>query len=296
MPKAHEAKVGDESRFNKIGQTAWLTAHWRTFSDIPLSREVFAELENVRRESGALSIPNELKDNTRIAVQLEARYKLVDQLLQNERTDQVLEVAAGMSTRGLNIANYYKEYVEFDLPAMITEKQGVIRKLEEKGVVQPSPALRLVGGNALNLADLEHAVSFLDPNKTIVIVNEGLMRYLNFDEKAAYATNVKAILSKFGGTWITPDVTLRHVLSKEDEIRRQHTQRVSTLTGVDIQANRFENEQQTKEFFEKFGFSVERHPLTEELPNLVSPKALNLSAADAEDSLAYAVAFVMKLV
>lgn len=47
---------------------------------------------------------------------------------------------------------------------------------------------------------------YFDEDREIAIINEGLLRYLTFEEKKIVATNVYNML-KYNGVWITCDVT-----------------------------------------------------------------------------------------
>ena len=71
--------IRSEMDFAPIIPTAFLTAYPRTFTDIPYSVEIFAELERMKREEGV-----EFGDDilaAHLAPGLEARYKMVDRIL-----------------------------------------------------------------------------------------------------------------------------------------------------------------------------------------------------------------------
>jgi len=289
-PELHDS---NSRRFERIGQTALMTTYWRSFSDIPVSKEVWQEIDRIHQESGA-PISDEWKEHPAIAPQLEARYKLIDKLLDQSGLDQVLEVAAGVATRGLNSATKFTNYVELDMPGVIQEKVRVTQRLAAKGKVRPPDNLHFVPGDALDRRDMATAASSLDPTKPIGVINEGLMRYLSFEERAKLASNIHWLLGRAGGAWITPDITMRKVLRDENKLRAQHVEQISQVTGVDIAANRFEDESHARRFFEELGFSIESHSFMEVFDELVSPQALGLSEDETRTALSEAVVFVMK--
>lgn len=279
------------SAYDSISPTAWSIAYRRTFSDIPYSKEIFAELEKIRIASQLPDIPEEWKTSG-IAPQFEARYKLVNRLLDKTGINQILEAASGLSPRGLAMtANPAIEYIEVDLPNIISQKKMIAATILGG---RPRSNLHLEAGDALDLAGLKAATSSFDPDKPIAVVNEGLLRYLSFDQKAAYAKNVLSLLNRYGGVWITPDITLRETMEREDVVAKGNNARIKTVTGVDIDKNRFENVQQAKNFFEDLGFAVEVHSLLEIINELKSPKAIGQTQKETEYIIGAMVTFVMR--
>jgi len=279
-----------QSSTEKIGPTAWMVAYRRTFTDIPLCNEIFNELESLRINSGEPEVAAELQ-RPETAPQFEARYKLVDRLLGKTSIRQVLELASGFSPRGMNMVQGDITYVEVDLPGVMGNKRAIAEKLQPA----TSNTLHLENGNVLELKDLEHTIQHFDPNKSLAIINEGLMRYLNLEEKAILAKNVHTLLSKFGGVWITPDISLKKTQENEDKITSDHIKKISEMTGVDIAGNRFDNADQAKTFFENLGFSIESHSFLEVTGELSSVKRQDTSQEMLMRLNGDAVVFVMRV-
>ena len=279
----------------KIIPTAWLTAYPKTFSDIALAQEIFHELEQIRVMHGKPAVSSNFKV-PKLAPEIEARYKLVTKLLYQSGVRQVLEIAAGLSPRGMTLAKDPSwTYVEMDLPEMIAEKRAIAQRLISSSKIITMPNLHFEEGNALATNDLDRAVSHFE-KKPIAVINEGLLRYLNFTQKAAVARNVHAILTLFGGVWITPDITLRKLLEIQDKTTMPgKNEAIIETTGINYNENRFENEQEAKKFFESFGFLVERHSFLEIRSELTSPRTLHLCDAETEEMIRPLVAFVMRV-
>ncbi len=177
------SKISDTT-YNSIIPTGWLTAYGRTFTDIPYSQAMFDELESIRAAAGSVDILEEMKD-TKLAPHFEARHKLLDKLIKRTDTKQVLEVAAGLSTRGLDMSfDSSVDYVEVDLSAMMVDKRKILASLEQSGAVPKRKNLYLEDGNALDFDDLLKASRHFDEPKPIVVVNEGLLRYLSLIENS----------------------------------------------------------------------------------------------------------------
>jgi O-methyltransferase involved in polyketide biosynthesis len=135
----------DDDKFRELMPTAILTAYPRTFSDIPYSQEIFDELSRYHGD-----IDEELLVD-RLAVELEARSKLIDKLIATTKTTQILELAAGFSSRGLTFTQRPDaKYVEIDLPELIQVKERVVSR-----IIDVPSNLTLLGGNALRGSDYD---------------------------------------------------------------------------------------------------------------------------------------------
>jgi O-methyltransferase involved in polyketide biosynthesis len=281
----------DDANYTSIIPTAFVTAYPRTFTDIPYSSEIFEGLEAFRKKEHLPEIGEDQKID-RLAPELEARHKLIDKLLAISGATQVLELAAGLSTRGLLFsAKPLNLYAELDLEEMVEMKNKILSQIK----TLPSN-LRIVSGNALRLADINNAVSSFNPKKPVAVVNEGLLRYLNFDEKTQIAKNVREILSRFGGVWITCDTTSKKFLATQDKVTKPGmNKKLSSISGKNFEDNMFEDNEHAVKFFSNLGFSVEVHPFTEILDELTSPKILDYSLEETVELFGPAVVVVMRL-
>jgi O-methyltransferase involved in polyketide biosynthesis len=283
-----------ETAYDGIIPTGWLTCYGRSFSNIPYAQEMFEELEAIRRQSSDADVLEEMKD-TKLGPHFEARHKLINKLIHQTGIKQIIEVAAGLSTRGLELGSDSSvTYVEVDLPAMVADKVKIIDSLITKGIVNRAPNLHVEGGNALEMSDLEKATHFFDPSKPILVVNEGLLRYLSFLEKEVYAKNVHSLLGQYGGVWITADISLPKVVYKENDVMTVRRQRLTEITGKDISNNLFKDENDAKRFFEGLGFDVESHSFLGVTDDLTSPQKLGYPSEYVAAINGSAVVFVMK--
>lgn len=287
-----EPAISLEVDHSKVAPTAYGVAYLRTFSDIPLATGVFDALEGHMRDSGQTYVPGTASKD-RLAPQLEARYKLVDNLVAASGLTQVIELASGIAPRGMSTATARPDisYVELDLPGVMSEKEAIFSRLQ-----MPRPNnLHLIAGNALSAADVTTAASGFSADKPVAIVNEGLMRYLTFPEKTVLARNVHTLLEAYGGVWITPDISLRSALAREDEAAKGHTDSLKRTTGIDVSQNVFEDVAQAQRFFEDLGFTVEQHSFLEVSDELVSPAKLGMSGDAVTKLNESCVAFVMRI-
>ena len=276
-----EINRDNDRSYERISPTAWISAYQRTLSNIPFSQEIFAELQEIIKQTGSRAEIEDLEKLMKINEMtwvLEARFKIVNHLLKTHRINQIIEVAAGVSPRGLEmVKDPSVEYVEVDLPGAIQEKKSIVEQLIVKSIVSKQPNLHLEEDNALNLEDLLKATRFFKEN-SIAVVNEGFLPYLDLEGKSAFARNVHQLLERFGGIWITPDIPRKIPDTQglsDEKLRfgrfKHMTEKLKHMTGVDISKNRFENEEEAQAFFENLGFVVERHSFIEVIDELVSP-------------------------
>ncbi len=283
-------KIKQNNNYEKIGPTAWGVAYLRTLSDIKYAPEIFHELEKSIKPTDPEGTKYLATVRTRMAPRFEARYKLADRLFEENKTDQILEIAAGLSPRGMAMVeeNPALRYVEVDLPAMAESKRKII-----KGLNFNFENLHIENGDALDFDSLRESTKYFE-QKPIVVVSEGLMRYLNFDQKAVVANNVRKLLEKFGGAWITPDITLKRVFASEEE-REKNKRTVKELSGIDVDENSFNNTEEGRKFFENLGFKIEQHGFSEIADQLVSPEKIGLSPEEVQKIFKGYVVFVMRV-
>lgn len=287
-----EAKLSHEADHTKVAPTAWGVAYLRTFTDIPLAKEMFDVLNTNLKIRGEEDVATR-GSRDHLAPQLEARYKLVDRLVLETGIDQVLELASGVATHGINLSRSHSDitYVETDLSDVARHKRTIFKELD----IEAPDNLAIREASALSEKELRQAIEGFDKSKAIVVMHEGLMRYLTFDEKTQLAGIVHRLLTEYGGVWITPDISMRQALSRENEKASGHTQSLKQTTGIDIEQNVFEDEQHAKDFFENLGFEVESHSFLEVTDQLVSPARLEMSKTDVKRLNEPCIAFVMKV-
>jgi O-methyltransferase involved in polyketide biosynthesis len=111
---------------------------------------------------------------------------------------QVVEIAAGMSGRGLRFARRYGaaiDYVEADLPAMAARKQTVLHELGALG-----PHHRVATLDALTAdgpQSLTALAATLDPQRGVAVITEGLLPYLHRDAVLGLWKRIAGALDTF---------------------------------------------------------------------------------------------------
>lgn len=274
----------NDKDFEEISPTAIVTSYPRTFTDIPYEKEIYKWLENHCNEEVTL--------NKMLAPEIEARYKLTNKLLDEYGIKQVLELAAGYSSRGLIYSKKGYNYIEMDLENVSKNKINLLNSIE-----QDIPNnLKITSGNVLRKSDFDRCEDYFKKDEPITVINEGLLRYLTFDEKRQVAQNIYDLLLKFDGIWITCDVTPKKFMDSQDKALLNFNANLATITSRNDLNNRFEDINHVKEFFGEIGFEVvEIHKFNEVKCELYSANKLNIINDKIEKTLEDAIVVVMKI-
>ena len=109
--------------------------------------------------------------------------------------------------------------------------------------------------NALDERQFREIVSRF-PAGEIVIVNEGLLMYLDDHEKEKLCSIIHDILKQRGGYWITADIYLKNKHEKlglefDDKTREFFEQH-------QLEDHKFESFEEAKAFFSRMGFVIDK--------------------------------------
>jgi len=161
--------------FEKISPTAKLVAYSRTFTDIPFAREIAIK-------SNAKQSFEEQTGDIRGSPIWEARYNVTDKIIKEHGITQVLEIAAGLSPRGLSMTrNSDVVYVATDLPQILEEEKEIVQSiLAQSNESRPNLHFQVV--NALDMESLSKAVTFFKKDKSLAVITEGLLPYFSMEE------------------------------------------------------------------------------------------------------------------
>ena len=184
----------------------------------------------------------------------ESRYWSIDQLLKIAGCKNILELSSGYSLRGLDLCAKDKSihYIDTDLPEVVATKQRMIDHLQlgngSNGKFQllPLDALNEVAFNSI-------IDSFGDG--PVTIVNEGLLMYLNIEEKKRLCKTIHTTLSQRGGCWITADIYVRRLAGVITSIPQSKGE-VAFMEQHHVEENKFESYDAAEAFFKEQGFEL----------------------------------------
>ncbi|HTY12128.1 MAG TPA: class I SAM-dependent methyltransferase [Bacteroidota bacterium] len=266
--------------FEKVSLTAVFVAYWRQYTDIQFAQDV-ADLirANEKVEHFLRSHQITRKEVRWYAPLFEIRHKSIQEAIRLKGMTQVLEVASGLSFRGLSMAQHPgMKYVETDLKDLTNEKRAIVDALKKKYSLTVDGNFSLAAANALNAAELQLAADFFDSRKQTAVVTEGLLMYLTTSEMEIVARNIKAVLEKSGGIWITPDFSLKENYDDVSPQRLQVRDAIAELTGRQLHKNIFDSRDHLASFLGGIGLRAEALRQTDLVSRIVSLSALKLPA------------------
>ncbi len=257
-------KTSDVEKPSKLLQDTNLdTVYFRSFSEIPNAKRLsdLVNAEEAFRNGTAGSF-----DSVRTMIPtIEARYKAVDALIKQSGVTQVVEFAAGRTTRGINNPSWNFIHTDQDDSAL-EQMREVSGTLSKGGCAN----VHFAKFDAVTGEGLAGVISLLE-NREVAVVHEGLMMYYPHEQQAKIALNAKRILGRFGGIYITPDVrTLEDPsFGRLYPQYANRTREQRKLIGRDYDF-KFGTKEEAVAFFEGLGFRVERKKYGELIGRLES--------------------------
>lgn len=245
--------MSTEHNFNSISPSAKVLLLMKGYTNIPFARQA-AEL---------ISLPDTYVpdyDKTDLVFWLrlahfESRYTSIDQLLSDLTLTNVLELSSGFSFRGLEAVKQQDvHYIDTDLSGIIEKKKEMVAAMQTTES-NPIGKLELLPLNALDEKQFTEIVSRFRPGP-VVIVNEGLLMYLNSREKEQLCSIIHNVLKQRGGCWITADIYIKNPpgntsLNFNDKFQQ-------FLDQHNIEENKFDSLEAAEAFFIKNGFVIEK--------------------------------------
>jgi len=238
-----------EKDYSSISPSAKSLLIIKGLTNIPYAKEA-AALMPQRSDSVLDTTSRDLSFWGRVA-HFEIRYWSIDQLLAGTGITNILELSSGYSFRGLDMATREKvHYIDTDLPEVIALKQEFNNSLQQGEL---KGKLELLPLNALDEEALDAVVSRFGEGP-VAIVNEGLLMYLNKEEKQRLCGYIHKALKQHGGYWITADVYVRRPEFNAELMRNEREKQF--FEQHNVEENKFGSFEEAKAFFEQMGFEI----------------------------------------
>lgn len=266
--------VPQKNDFKKISPTAFLVTYARQFSDIPYTQDIVHLVDS--KTVADQFIPDTSSFPVYMAVLIEGRYKAINRVLAKFETTQIIELASGLLPRGMILSeNPNLTFVESDLPEMIALKQPLVRKLIGE---RPNLFFEVIDVTR-QPSQFPIGADYLREDRPVTILCEGLLPYLNFAEKKQVFANVREVLLRYGGVWITTDLItqeLRQKVQKNHPAMQAMNESISANTGRSLEDNRFNTLAEVKQFVSEQGFKIEQHSTLEIMRELACVEKLKI--------------------
>ena len=239
--------------YNSISPSAKQLLLLKGFSDIPFARKA-AELMLYPKEYIANLAEMDFSFNARL-MHFESRYRSIDELLADLPVKNILELSSGFSFRGLDlIMRKDVNYIDTDLPEVIADKKNFIEAFTAKdfnavGKLQTLPL------NALDEEQFKDTIKLFPPGE-VAILTEGLMMYLNPEEKVKLCNIIRNILKERGGCWIIADIYIRKEIDQRNVMVTEALQ--NFYDAHKIEENKFESFDAAEKLFNGCGLVIDK--------------------------------------
>lgn len=226
------------------------------------------------------NVPEKITDPARLVLvsTLEARYRTMGKILNNENPKVLLDIPCGYTMRPIEFARKGIHYIGADLPATIADMAGAVDAIlseNEKKYVY------MVSVDATNPDSVEEALAGIEDE--ICITTEGLLSYFTDPEMDAIFETMRLVMKKRGGCWLTPDrefgnymlLAARVVANGDEEILKRFSLYRKEI-GKSAQSNLGKNAfmsgtlDESIQYANRKGFQVERINFGRYLPDLKS--------------------------
>ena len=168
----------------------------------------------------------------------EWRYRSIDQLMDGLPVTNVLELSSGFSFRGLDLIRHKDVYyIDTDLPEVIETKKSFVEGLTSTDF-QPIGKLEILPLNALDEMQFMETVKRF-PAGPVAILTEGLLMYLNPEEKLKLFGIIHQVLQQRGGYWIVADIYVRKEIDLRNVMLTEALQ--NFYAAHNIEENKFES-------------------------------------------------------
>lgn len=239
--------------YSTISPSARALLFMKAHTTIPYAREA-AALLSASDNWFQLHAPEHFSYWARV-VHFEKRYRSINQLLWELPVNNILELSSGFSLRGLEAMQHPNiHYIDTDLPGVIELKQSFIQNLQQAAPAAGSQ-LELLPLNALDTEEVYNTTARF-PSGPITIVNEGLLMYLDQNEKKRLCNTIHQILSHSGGYWITADIYIKNKYSSSP--RPAEDPLNAFFDAHRITEKMFNSFEEAEEFFNQQGFTIDK--------------------------------------
>lgn len=255
MSSGKSLRARQTGNFDSITPSAEFLIRLKANTTIPFAKETSALL--LKGEVAEAEEHSQADRNFyfRSLIHFENRYRTIDKLLSEFHTPNLVELSSGYSCRGFALC-LEKEihFIDTDLPELVSIKRKLVDDLLKNGRKKFKGKFEMVALNALDTSAFSKVIEKFS-NEPITFINEGLLPYLNTDEKGLLCSNIRNALKHHGGYWITADV---YTKDPEEETRDLPEAANLWRQMHRTYENKFTNFESAEKFFNECGFEVVR--------------------------------------
>jgi len=270
----------NEKDFSTVSPSAKSLLLMKAYTNIPYAKEAAALVQGPE----VFGLNFDQKDFwfwIRV-MHFESRYRSIDQLMQQTEAKNILELSSGYSFRGIACCAEREDvhYIDTDLPEVVEMKQKMVDELNLQNEMQGK--FELLPLNALDPAAFEAIIERFNEGP-VTIVNEGLLMYLNTDEKKQLCKLIHNALKKCGGCWITADIYVQRSAEMQASLPQSKSE-TAFFEQHNIEQNKFASYDAAKAFFEEQGFQEVQEAVTDYAALSVMPQLMKVLPEEVRNS------------
>ena len=250
------------------------------------------DAQRILKELGKVNIYSNknLRDYERMekvnSIFQELCYETTVEYVRKHNYKNILDVGGGYSPRAVVFAKEGRKYFGAELAAVAVAASGVMDKVLDKN------SRANVDYDEVLVEDSQAMLAAADTfDGKICIVEQGLMIYLDQDRLADYYENLRDIMKKHGGCFITSDMATRELFKDiaaaiygEDQVELLYAETkdmYEELFDSLINEENFDNQLDALEYAkEDLGLKIERVPLLSDTSKLDCLKGLSSEQAE----------------
>ena len=259
--------------------TAPITLYWLAKSGVPEAVE-YSRYIDAEKLLKPKNIPHYERVERVNKIYQEIRYDSLNTFVESENYSNVMDLGCGVSPRFLYMAEKKINYVGTDLEDVANLLNVYAPNFLKDDAKQ---YVRFVIADAANRKEMLDASKGLKGK--ICIVEEGLLMYLSREQQKALLENIRDILKKNGGCFVTSDFVAgkmfreiaKTIYGDEDAvIIGKETKKIyENLSQILFNETMFKSEEEAVAFIESAGLKVEKLPIFSTTPDLISIRDLN---------------------
>lgn len=262
-----------------VSYTAPLSLYWLSKSGVPEAVEYvkYIDAESILKPENISQYERVEKVNK---IYHEIRYTSLNDFIESENYSNVMDLGCGVSPRCLFTAKKNINYVGVELPDVV----DVLNIYAPNFLNDDAKKfVHFVAADVANKNEMNNAAKNFDGK--ICIVEEDLLMYLPREKQKAMLENIRDILKKYGGCFVTSDFVSGEIFMSSSKIIygdedaltiAKETQKVyENVSEILFNDTMFKSEEEAINFVESCGLKVELRPVLKNISDIKSIRDLN---------------------
>lgn len=244
-----------------VSYTAYTSLYWLREASVPEAAEFSYAIGNdkVSLAKDTVARYDELSPVNKLYIEM--RYTALNEYIIANDYQNNLDIACSFAPRSIAMARQHRMFVGADFAPSIEE---IKRALPDCLSLKQQKRLYYAVADATDLPSMMRAADKLEG--CICLTMDGLMMYLTKDEQATVLRNIRAILEKHGGAFVTSDFSAREFVKAATDvvydaadaqrIYRNSAEMYEKTASVDFDKAFFADADEAQRFIESQGLKV----------------------------------------